>query len=102
MPVNCSVDAAPTALEEASVGRLLQAFAVDEAAHLLPATLGVGHLVQAVQYQKAALLAEHYRGRPVITSGRSTCYRYWGQGQWTEYGREICRRAGDILNYHFA
>ncbi len=28
-----------------------------------------------------------------LMSGQTSCYRYWGQGQWTDYGREICRRA---------
>lgn len=31
----------------------------------------------------------------------SSDYRYWGQGQWTEYGREICRRAKAILEHDF-
>jgi len=26
-----------------------------------------------------------------------SCYRYWGQGVWTEYAQELCRRASDIL-----
>jgi hypothetical protein len=34
-----------------------------------------------------------------LLSSQTSCYRYWGQGQWTDYGREICRRASDILNY---
>lgn len=28
---------------------------------------------------------------------QTSCYRYWGQGQWTDYGREICRRAIEII-----
>ena len=28
-----------------------------------------------------------------LLSAQTSCYRYWGQGQWTDYGREICRRA---------
>jgi hypothetical protein len=31
----------------------------------------------------------------------SSDYRYWGQGVWTEYARELCRRATDILTYDF-
>jgi hypothetical protein len=34
-----------------------------------------------------------------LMSSQTSCYRYWGQGLWTDYGREICRRASDILNY---
>jgi len=36
-----------------------------------------------------------------LMSSQTSCYRYWGQGQWTDYGREICRRVGDILRYDF-
>ncbi len=32
---------------------------------------------------------------------QTSCYRYWGQGRWTEYAREICRRGMDILNHDF-
>jgi hypothetical protein len=28
-------------------------------------------------------------------------YRYWGQGVWVDYGREICRRASEILTHDF-
>jgi hypothetical protein len=28
-------------------------------------------------------------------------FRYWGQGTWTEYARELCRRASDILIHDF-
>jgi hypothetical protein len=29
---------------------------------------------------------------------QTSCFRYWGEGTWTEYGREVCRRLADILN----
>jgi len=32
---------------------------------------------------------------------QTSCYRYWGQGIWTEYARELCRRASDILTHDF-
>jgi hypothetical protein len=32
---------------------------------------------------------------------QTSCYRYWGEGIWTEYGRELCRRALEILKYDF-
>ncbi len=32
---------------------------------------------------------------------QTSCYRYWGQGTWVDYGREICRRATDILTRDF-
>jgi hypothetical protein len=34
-----------------------------------------------------------------LMASQTSCYRYWGQGTWTDYGREICRRAHDILTY---
>ncbi len=36
-----------------------------------------------------------------LLSSQTSCYRYWGQGLWTDYGREICRRAESILNNDF-
>ena len=32
---------------------------------------------------------------------QTSCYRYWGEGLWTDYGREICRRAEEILHNDF-
>ncbi len=28
---------------------------------------------------------------------QTSCYRYWGEGAWTDYGRELCRRTIEIL-----
>jgi hypothetical protein len=36
-----------------------------------------------------------------LLTSQTSCYRYWGQGLWTDYAREICRRATDILNHDF-
>lgn len=36
-----------------------------------------------------------------LLSSQTSCYRYWGQGLWTDYGKEICRRVDDILKYDF-
>jgi len=36
-----------------------------------------------------------------LLASQTSCYRYWGQGTWVEYGREICRRAEHILNHDF-
>jgi hypothetical protein len=33
-----------------------------------------------------------------LMASQTSCYRYWGEGLWTDYGREICRRAEAILN----
>ena len=35
-------------------------------------------------------------------SSQTSCYRYWGQGVWIDYGREICRRADEIINTDYA
>ncbi len=32
---------------------------------------------------------------------QTSCYRYWGQGIWVDYGREICRRLEAILTHDF-
>jgi hypothetical protein len=36
-----------------------------------------------------------------LLASQTSCYRYWGQGQWTDYGREICRRARDIVRHDY-
>lgn len=36
-----------------------------------------------------------------LLSSQTSCYRYWGQGLWTDYGREICRRTREILQRDF-
>ncbi len=36
-----------------------------------------------------------------LLTAQTSCYRYWGAGVWTDYAREVCRRAGDILKYDF-
>jgi len=33
---------------------------------------------------------------------QTSCFRYWGQGTWTDYARELCRRTEDILQHDFA
>ena len=32
---------------------------------------------------------------------QTSCFRYWGQGTWTDYGRELCRRTEAILTNDF-
>ena len=32
---------------------------------------------------------------------QTSCYRYWGEGVWTAYGRELCRRTLEILDREF-
>ena len=32
---------------------------------------------------------------------QTSCFRYWGQGGWTDYAREICRRGTEIITKDF-
>ena len=32
---------------------------------------------------------------------QTSCYRYWGAGIWTDYGKELCRRAIEIIKHDF-
>jgi hypothetical protein len=36
-----------------------------------------------------------------LLCSQTSCYRYWGEGRWTDYGRELCRRTRDILSHDF-
>lgn len=36
-----------------------------------------------------------------LLCSQTSCYRYWGQGKWTDYGRELCRRTHAILTHDF-
>ena len=36
-----------------------------------------------------------------LMTSQTSCYRYWGQGAWTDYGRELCRRADEIIDQNF-
>lgn len=36
-----------------------------------------------------------------LLSAETSCYRYWGQGLWTDYGREIIRRADEVLHHDY-
>lgn len=36
-----------------------------------------------------------------LLASQTSCYRYWGQGRFTEMAREICRRGLEILRYDF-
>ena len=36
-----------------------------------------------------------------LLASQTSCFRYWGQGVWTDYGQEICRRGMEILAHDF-
>jgi hypothetical protein len=34
-----------------------------------------------------------------LLTAETSCYRYWGQGEWTDYGAEIARRTTEIIDH---
>ena len=36
-----------------------------------------------------------------LLCSQTSCFRYWGQGRWTDYAKEICRRGTHILQRDF-
>jgi len=53
---------------------------------------------------KPGLPTHEYRFRNALfhlLCSETSCYRYWGTGLWTDYGREICRRLEAILAHDF-
>ena len=34
-----------------------------------------------------------------LLAAETSCYRYWGEGVWTDYGAELARRAIDIITH---
>jgi hypothetical protein len=37
-----------------------------------------------------------------LLTAQTSCFRYWGEGTWTDYGRELCRRAVEAVEREFA
>jgi len=42
--------------------------------------------------------ARYRRALYHLFNTQTSCFRYWGEGTWTDYGRELCRRTMEILN----
>jgi hypothetical protein len=72
---------------------------------------GYGDVLKPME-QVSALFAEKTHGVPTsedryrnalfyLLTTQTSCYRYWGTGLWTDYARELCRRAEAILKYDF-
>jgi hypothetical protein len=36
-----------------------------------------------------------------LLMSQTSCYRYWGEGTWTDYGKELCRRTMAILDAEY-
>jgi len=54
--------------------------------------------------RRAGVWSGEYRYRNALfhlLTAQTSCFRYWGQGRWADYGREISRRALEILKYDF-
>jgi hypothetical protein len=74
---------------------------------------GYEHVLGPME-EASALFAQKVLAKGIPTSDRrfrnalyhllmaqTSCYRYWGQGIWTDYGRELCGRTIEILKYDF-
>lgn len=72
---------------------------------------GYGHVLSAMEEVSAlfadktrdARTSEHrYRNALFyLLITQTSCFRYWGTGVWTDYARELCRRATAILQHDF-
>jgi len=57
---------------------------------------------EKVLKQKVSTNDHRYRNALFyLLCSQTSCYRYWGQGIWTDYGRELCRRAEAIVTHDF-
>ena len=71
------------------------------------ALLGPMERVSSLFYEKVlkpGVPSDEHRYRNALfhlLASQTSCYRYWGQGLLVDYGREICRRATEILNHDF-
>jgi hypothetical protein len=36
-----------------------------------------------------------------LLTAETSCYRYWGEGVWTQYGAELARRTIEIITHDF-
>ena len=66
--------------------------------------LGTMERLSSLFYEKVLVPSYEHRYRNAlfhVLASQTSCYRYWGQGVWVEHGREICRRATEILNHDF-
>ena len=71
--------------------------------HLLqPMDEASAHFYEVAVKPGVGTSAPNYRNALFhLLSSQTSCYRYWGEGLWTDYGREICRRVDNILDYDF-
>ena len=62
------------------------------------------HFNEVVLKQKKVVTDDHRFRNALfhLMSAETSCYRYWGQGVWVDYGKEICRRADEIIEKDYA
>jgi hypothetical protein len=69
---------------------------------LQPMDEASSHFYEVAIKPGVATSASNYRNALFhLLASQTSCYRYWGEGIWTDYGREISRRVNDILDYDF-
>jgi len=71
--------------------------------HVLSAMESASSLFHAKVLQPGIPSDQHrYRNALFyLLTSQTSCYRYWGEGLWTDYGRELCRRTEEILKHDF-
>ena len=63
---------------------------------------GTGQLAVLREGAQAAACRDAEPGsatRSSTCSQQTSCYRYWGQGIWTDYGAELARRTIEIITH---
>ena len=69
---------------------------------LQPMDHASSHFYEVAVKPGIATSAANYRNALFhLLASQTSCYRYWGEGLWTEYGREICRRVDAIPDNDF-
>jgi len=69
---------------------------------LKPMETASSHFFEKVLKAKVPTSDPRYRKALFyLLTAETSCYRYWGEGIWTDYGRELCRRADAIIANDF-
>jgi hypothetical protein len=60
------------------------------------------HFHQVLDHRSVDTNSHAYRNALFyLLVSQTSCFRYWGQGVWTDYAQEICRRGAAILEHDF-
>jgi hypothetical protein len=70
---------------------------------LAPMDRASSHFHEKILRRKAVKTDEQrYRNALFhLLTAETSCYRYWGQGIWTDYGKELSRRADAIIAHDY-